>query len=90
MKGKYLALFIIVFLAALLSSFKDPIQKKKITDVNFRYEFYTTQKDATPKQGIIYSWFKGGAIHTTENGASGELLHSSFEKFYLDNQLAEK
>lgn len=90
MKFNYPRIFFLFCLSALLVSFNNPLQKKKITDVNFRYEFYTTQKDATPKQGIIYSWFKAGAIHTTENGVSGELLHSSFEKFYLDNQLAEK
>ncbi|MDD2987159.1 hypothetical protein [Flavobacterium sp.] len=90
MKVKYFALFVVLFLTAMLSSFKDPIQKKKITDVNFRYEFFTSSKKTNIQQGRIYYWFKAGAIHTTENGSAGELLHSGFEKFYLDNQLAEK
>ena len=90
MKVKFNAFVLIVVLAYGLVSFKDPIQKKKITDMNFRYEFYTTQNKITPKQDITYYWFKAGAIHNSENGISGELLHEGFEKFYLDNQLAEK
>lgn len=79
MKGKYLALFVIVFLAALFSSFKDPIQKKKITDVNFRYEFYTTQEKTNTQQGRIYHWFKAGATHSSEIGFITLVLETTCE-----------
>lgn len=68
MKCKHLTLFVIVFLAALFSSFKDPIQKKKITDVNFRYEFYTTQEKTNTQQGRIYHWFKAEGTNSSEIG----------------------
>jgi len=83
----YIALAMMAFL---LVSFTDPVQKKKITDVHYRYEFYTTRKTVEPKEGRSYHWFKSGAIHTSEYGTSGELLHEGYEKFYLDNQIAEK
>lgn len=74
----------------LLLSFTYPNLKKRITDTEFRYEFYTTQKEVSAKQDRLYYWFKGGAIHSSEYGVSGELLDGEFEKFYLNNQLAEK
>lgn len=90
MKIKYTFYLVLVAMALLLVSFSDPIQKKKLTDVHYRYEFYTTKKTVEPKEGRSYHWFKAGAIHTSEYGTSGELLHDGFEKFYLDNQIAEK
>lgn len=77
-------------LVFLLGSFTPPNLKKRITDTEFRYEFYTTKKEVSAKQDRLYYWFKGGAIHSSEYGVSGELLDGEFEKFYLNNQLAEK
>ncbi|RXR31872.1 hypothetical protein EQG68_09390 [Flavobacterium piscinae] len=74
----------------LFGSFAIPNLKKRITDKEYRYEFYTTQKEVSAKQDRLYYWFKGGAIHSSEYGVSGELLDGEFEKFYLSNQLAEK
>ncbi len=74
----------------LLLSFTYPNLKKRITDNEFRYEFYTTSKEVLAKSDRLYFWFKGGAIHISEYGVSGELLHGEFEKFFLNNQLAEK
>lgn len=73
-----------------LVSFQEPKLKKRITDKDFKYEFYVTDDSPRIKEQRIYYWFKGGAIHTSENGTSGQLLHDTFEKFYLNNQLAEK
>jgi hypothetical protein len=88
MKAKLYSPFLVIVIALL--SFGSPLQKKKITDTNYRYEFYTTLENAEPKENRFYHWFKAGAIHTSENGISGELLAGNFEKFYLDNQMAEK
>lgn len=74
----------------LLVSFSDISLKKRISDTHFRYEFYTSDEAVKAKPGRTYYWFKGGAIHTSENGISGEPIHDLFEKFYLTNQLAEK
>lgn len=63
--------------------------KKRISDVNFRYEFYTTDKSVYPEPEKQYYWFKGGAIHNSEFGTAGELLHKEYRKFYHSNQLAE-
>ncbi len=80
-------LFGIVFM---LLAFQEPSLKKRITDTKFRYEFYTTKNTPDVKEQRVYYWFKGGAIHSSENGIAGELLHNEYEKFYLSNQLAEK
>ena len=70
----------------LLFSFSETSLKKRISDADFRYEFYTTNKAVNPEPDRQYFWFKGGAIHNSEYG---ELLHSQFQKFYHSNQLAE-
>lgn len=92
MKTKFSIIFFLTTLAMASQSFRDPYinLKKKITDKQFRYEFYTTDKKVTPRLDISYYWFKGGAIHTTEQGVAGELLNEQFDKFFLNNQLAEK
>lgn len=73
-----------------LFSFGEPKLKKRITDKDFRYEFYVTDHEPEVREGRVYFWFKGGAIHQTEYGISGKLLDDVFEKFYLSNQLAEQ
>ena len=89
MKTKALFLFFVVCNVFFLQSFGDPFSKKRITDTQFKYEFYTTDKKIKPKSDITYYWFKGGAIHTSVKGIAGELLDDEFNKFYLSNQLAE-
>jgi antitoxin component YwqK of YwqJK toxin-antitoxin module len=79
-----------ILVASCLLSFNDPYLKKRITDKEFRYEFYTTVAKTRPRNNVIYYWFKAGSIHFTQEGISGELLHDDFDKFYLNNQLAEK
>jgi hypothetical protein len=89
LKTKIHLLFFALTIAFILQSFGDPYSKKRITDKEFKYEFYTTDKTVRPKSKITYYWFKGGAIHTSVKGIAGELLHDEFNKFYLNNQLAE-
>ncbi|MEL1244925.1 hypothetical protein AAEO56_11675 [Flavobacterium sp. DGU11] len=81
--------FFLFFAVAILFSFSDTSLKKRISDQQFRYEFYTTDKEVFAEPDRYYFWFRGGAIHSSENGIGGELLHSDFLKFYLSNQLAE-
>lgn len=83
-------LFFSFFILSSFTSSTDPILKKRITDKEFKYEFFVTPKKPEIKSDRVYYWFKGGAIHTSEYGISGELLNDDFEKFYLSNQLAEK
>ncbi len=71
-------------------SFSDPYTIKRISDLNFRYEFFVTDKNIKPKQDKTYYWFKGGAIHNTQGGTTGKLLNESFIKMYHSNQLAEQ
>ncbi|WP_379817179.1 toxin-antitoxin system YwqK family antitoxin [Flavobacterium artemisiae] len=63
---------------------------KRISDKNFRYEFYTTEKKVNPKINKTYSWFKGGLIHEAQGGIGGDLLNDKFVKMYHSNQLAEQ
>lgn len=69
-------------------SFSD-LTKKIISDKEYRYEFYTTTAKARVKEKRFYHWFKGGQLHQSQAGVSGELLDGAFQKFYLNNQLAE-
>lgn len=82
-------IFFLLIFSLTLISFADTPSKKRISDAYFRYEFYTTYKKSTPKEDREYFWYKGGAIHKTESGIAGELLHGDFQKFYHSNQLAE-
>jgi antitoxin component YwqK of YwqJK toxin-antitoxin module len=90
LKTSHFFLLIMIMFTSTMLSFTQPIYKKKITDLEFRYEFFTTTKAVEAKTDRFYFWFKAGAIHSSEFGVSGELLHGAFEKFYLNNQLAEK
>lgn len=82
--------FLYILLALLLVSFSDSYSIKKISDQNFRYEFYTTGNKVSPKKSKIYYWFKGGVIHSSQAGITGELLDDKFIKMYHSNQLAEQ
>ena len=80
---------VLVLLVLCCLAFTDPFTIKRISDANFKYEFYTSYKKITPSGGKTYYWFKGGAIHSSESGIGGELLNDKFAKFYHGNQLAE-
>ncbi len=84
---RYIKIFI---LFVIVTSFTDPYSIKRISDANFRYEFYTSTKEIKPKPAKVYFWFKGGAIHSATSGVSGQLLNGNFKKFYHSNQLAEE
>jgi len=79
-----------VVFAFILMSFGDPYTVKRISDKDFRYEFYTTDKKVTPEKNQMYSWFKGGLIHEAQGGIAGDLLNDKFIKMYHNNQLAEQ
>lgn len=78
------------FVFVLLVSFTDPYSIKRISDANFRYEFYTSTKEVKPKAAKVYFWFKGGAVHSATSGVSGQVLNGNYKKFYHSNQLAEE
>lgn len=90
LKTKVLQNIFLLVIGLALVSFSDPYSVKRISDKEFRYEFYTTQKTITPKINKNYFWFKGGIIHTATAGIAGELLHGGFLKMYHSNQLAEQ
>lgn len=92
MKSVFSLLFRNIFIITVvgLVSFQDPYSIKRISDKNFRYEFYTTSKKINPNKNKTYFWFKGGVIHEAESGFAGEVLNGSFKKFFHSNQLAEQ
>lgn len=91
LKSNLLKTVTFLILNFLLISFtNDPYSLKRISDKNFRYEFYTLKKEVKPKNNKEYFWFKGGLIHNAQSGIAGELLHGEFKKFYHSNQLAEQ
>ena len=77
--------YLLVFSIVYMFSFSDTSLKKRISDENYRYEFYTTDKKVAPRSDRNYYWFKGGRIHQSEEGVAGELLHDEFLKFYHSN-----
>jgi hypothetical protein len=82
--------FTAIILAFALLSFGDPYTIKRISDKDFRYEFYTSNKKVAPKKNKTYYWFKGGLIHEAQGGIAGDVLHDKFIKMYHSNQLAEQ
>lgn len=84
--------FYFLLIASVLVSFTDPepYLAKRISDANFRYEFFTTEKKIAPKKDKIYYWFKGGAVHSAQAGIAGTLLHGKYTKTFHSNQLAEQ
>lgn|GEM_PF-1005594 len=90
MKTLTIPRYILLIFSFALVSFGDPYTIKRISDKNFRYEFYTTDKKINPKTSKTYFWFKGGLIHEAQGGVAGELLNDKFVKMYHSNQLAEQ
>ena len=81
--------FLLICLSFVLLSLSDPFSFKRVSDADFRYEFYTTKKTVKAKHTINYYWFKGGLVHNTEGGIAGQLLHAEYKKYFHSNQLAE-
>ncbi len=69
---------------------QDIYNRKKISDVDFRYEFYVTEQKVWVENAKNYYWFKAGLIHFAEAGVGGALLNGDFSKFYHSNQIAEQ
>lgn len=90
MKTKIHLILVYFLITFVLASFSDPYTIKRISDLNFRYEFYITEKNIIPKSYKVYYWFKGGAIHSAKGGSGGNLLNDVFLKTYHSNQIAEK
>lgn len=92
MKSVFSLLFRNIFIILLIGlvSFQDPYSIKRISDKNFRYEFYTNSKKINPSKNKTYFWFKGGVIHQADFGVAGEVLNGSFKKYFHSNQLAEQ
>ncbi|OWP84753.1 hypothetical protein BWK59_03550 [Flavobacterium davisii] len=90
MKTSTLKSTFLFFTFLLLCSFQDSFLIKRISDKDFRYEFFTTNKKKKPDIKKEYFWFKGGMIHHAQYGSAGELLDGKFSKFYHSNQLAEQ
>lgn len=90
MKTKATLRILSFFILFSFYSFSDPFTIKRISDENFRYEFYVTDKNITPKPNKVYYWFKGGAIHNAQGGFGGNLLNDVFLKTYHSNQIAEQ
>lgn len=80
----------VLLISILLVSFTDPYTIKRVSDKEYRYEFYTTDKGSTTINTKTYYWFKGGLIHSSQGGVAGQLLNDDFKKFYHNNQLAEQ
>lgn len=81
--------FLILIVLTLFSFSSDPYSVKRISDGEFRYEFYTVTREVNIKANRTYYWFKGGAIHNSESGVVGEVLNDKFIKLFHSNQLAE-
>lgn len=90
LKTKVLHSIFLFASAFVLFSFSDPFLVKRISDKDFRYEFYTTSKKIKLEEDKVYYWFKGGIIHNAQSGVAGELLEGDFTKMYHSNQLAEQ
>ncbi|WP_131474506.1 hypothetical protein [Flavobacterium sp. KMS] len=83
-------LILLLFIAFALVSFSDPYTLKRISNKDFRYEFYTVDKKIKPKKNKTYYWFKGGQIHGAQGGIAGDMLNDRFIKMFHNNQLAEQ
>ena len=83
-------LLFVSILSFVLLATTDPYSIKRISDKDFRYEFYTTNKKVNVKHDKEYFWFKGGLIHKAEGGVAGQVLDGAFKKHYHSNQLAEQ
>lgn len=68
--------------------------RKTINQDGYVYQFYILDQDKNSLQKFdtnrVYFWYKTQKLITTQGGASGDLLHGTFEAFYENKQLAQK
>lgn len=88
-----LSLFVI---ALLFFGSKDWVQSENgsrriISDGEYKYEFYVTpEKPKKYHNYKRYFWFKSGKINFSDGGSTGLVLHGSFTKSFLNNNIAEQ
>jgi hypothetical protein len=87
--------FLLLFSSA--SSFgRDKEFQDKTYTVYLNYPTYSVRASVLhhngkikPREGYTYFWFGSNAIHETQGGFDGKLLHGEYKAFYLNNQLKE-
>lgn len=75
---------------------KDPGKRKSheitvnSTDAIIKIEVRSKQKKLSPKNNLIYYWYKSNKILATEGGFDGKPLHGKYTSFYFSQNLMEK
>ncbi|WP_179008677.1 toxin-antitoxin system YwqK family antitoxin [Winogradskyella forsetii] len=87
MKIKYL---IIIALFFSCGANKSTIHQKKIQSTTFKEDFSVTTEEFNPSSNITYYWYKSNEILQSKGEYSGELLHGTYTRYYITNQLEEK
>jgi hypothetical protein len=68
--------------------------RKTINQDGYVYQFYILDQDKFSIHRFdtsrVYFWCKTQKLISTQGGASGDLLHGTFEAFYDNKQLAQK
>jgi len=57
---------------------------------HFHFLSSDKSKKTIPRLNKFYYWYKANAIHFTQGGFDGKLLHGQYTAFYLNNQLYKK
>jgi len=70
----------------------DGLQKKQIVSDDFTIDFFVNPNYQLKKAKttVSYTWYKSGALFTTQGEVGGEILNGVYTKRYLSGQLAEK
>ncbi|WP_158829365.1 toxin-antitoxin system YwqK family antitoxin [Mucilaginibacter lacusdianchii] len=50
----------------------------------------STKDESEPQTDRSYYWYGSNAVHITQGGYSGKLLHGSYQEFYPDKSLREQ
>lgn len=90
-----IALFTLFFSINVIAQ-KDPGKRKSYeitvnsTDAIIKIEVRSKQKKFSPKNNLIYYWYKSNKILATEGGFDGKPLHGKYTSFYFSQNLMEK
>ena len=89
MKAFFSSLLFVLVLACGKSSFEFS-QYRHIQTQTYKEECSLTTAKIIPKLNRVYYWYKANTLHHSRGDFGGELLHGTYKRFFITNELEIK
>ena len=68
----------------------DYLQNKKIQTTAYKEDITVVTKSSLVSSYRTYYWYKSNEIHESKGGYGGHLLHNTYTKYFITNELQEQ